>query len=296
MKELEFVEYLAKTFRIKPPVKSGIGDDCAVIGYTGKKYTLLTCDMVIEGTHFSRNAKPFQIGWKAIAVNISDIAAMGGVPRYALVGLGVSKEKKGAFLKELIRGIKTISERFGIEIIGGDTNRSSRTVLSVAVIGDVERKRLIKRDGAKTGDFIFVTGALGEGRVKHLGFIPRLKEARMLGRNFKINSMIDLSDGLATDLNRLAGASSKGARVYKSLIPLSDKSEPLEKAIFSGEDFELLFTASEKESKKIIKHMGVKGDLPVTLIGEMVKKHLGVKIVNENGKTKKLKPVGFRHL
>lgn len=296
MNELEFIQYITRRFKSEKPVVKGIGDDCAVLEYTRAKYMLLACDMIIEGTHFSEEAAPFQIGWKAVAVNVSDIAAMGGIPRYALVSEGIPRRRGAKFLKEITRGIERISRKFNIQIIGGDTNSSAKTVLNVTMIGEVEKKYLITRDGAKTGDLLFVTGCLGEGRTKHLNFLPRLEEARILAKNFRINSMIDLSDGLSMDLNRLAGMSKVGARVYKSLIPLSEKSEPLEKAIFAGEDFELLFTASIRESKKIIKRMGEKGDLPITLIGEIVDKRLGVQLVGEEGRIRPLKPRGFIQL
>ena len=296
MRELEFIKYISKKFQARPPVIKGIGDDCAIINYTRNKYLLLTSDMIIEGTHFTKKTAPFQIGWKSIAVNISDIASMGGIPKYALVSAGIPRSKSLKFLKEITKGIETICKKFNISVIGGDTNSSAKTVINVTLIGEVEKKRVIKRSGAKKGDLIFVTGALGEGKVKHLNFIPRLKEARILVKNFKISSMIDLSDGLAMDLNRLANTSKVGICIYKSLIPLSEKSEPLEKAIFAGEDFELLFTASVKESKKIIKRMGEKEDLPVTLIGEVTNKGFGVKLIEEEGKITPVKVKGFSHL
>jgi len=310
MQELEFVKYLTRKFRAKPPVIRGIGDDCAVLEYTRDKYMLLACDMIIEGTHFTKKATPYQIGWKAMAVNISDIASMGGVPKYALVSAGVPRNKGMKFLKEITKGIEKICKKYKILVIGGDTNSSDKTVLNVTLTGEVEKKRLVTRSGAKAGDLIFVTGALGEGKTKHLKFLPRLKEARILVENFKINSMIDLSDGLAMDLNRLAEASGAGARVYESLIPLPaslrllrrrsvpprNDARGISSAISSGEDFELLFTASVKESKKIIKRMGEKRDLPITLIGEVINKPSGVMLVGEEGRTKPLRAKGFRHL
>ncbi len=300
MKELEFVKYLTHKFRAGPGVVRGIGDDCAVLKYTKDRYMLLTCDMIIEGTHFTKKTIPYQIGWKAMAVNISDIASMGGIPKYALVSAGISRNKDMKFLKEIVRGMDAISRKFGVNIIGGDTNASGKTVVNVTLLGEVEKKCLITRNGAKAGDLIFVTGALGEGAVKHLKFFPRLKEARILVKNFKINSMIDLSDGLAMDLNRVARASNVGARVYESLLPLpaSLRGRPGRRAeaIFVGEDFELLFTASIKESKKIMKRMGEKNDLPVTLIGEVADKRLGVILVGEEGRTKQLRRKGFSHL
>ncbi|OGW75865.1 MAG: thiamine-phosphate kinase [Omnitrophica bacterium RBG_13_46_9] len=296
MKELDFIDYLSKRHKIKKPVIRGIGDDCAILEYTKEKYMLFTCDMIIEGTHFSAKARPFQIGWKAMACNISDIAAMGGVPKYALVSVGVPRNRNMGFLKCIAEGVEALCRRFDVIVIGGDTNSSVKTVLNVTLIGEVEKRHVITRSGAKPGDLIFVTGALGEGKNKHLSFLPRLKEARILAKNFRISSMIDLSDGLAMDMNRLARASGVGARIYKSLIPLSEESEPVDKAISSGEDFELLFTASKDEARKIIMRMGKKGDLPVTLIGEVVERSLGVKLIGENGQLKPLRPKGYAHL
>jgi len=295
MKELDFITYIKDRFNTKRPVVEGVGDDCAVLEYTRDKYMLLTTDMIAAGTHFTKKATPFQIGWKAMAVNISDIAAMGGVPKYALVSAGIPPEKNMRFLKGITKGIDALARKFNISIIGGDTNRAPNTVLSITLIGEVEKRCLAKRSGAKLHDLVFVTGALGEGRSKHLRFLPRLKEARILLRHFKISSMIDLSDGLSMDLNRLARASSVGVHIYKSLIPLSKKSAQLEEAIFLGEDFELLFTASRNESKRIIRRMGTKGDLPISLIGEVVSKRPGAWLIEEEGKRKKLKPKGYAH-
>ena len=250
--------------------------------------------MLTEGVHFTKSASPYRIGWKAMAVNISDIAAMGGVPKHALVSVGVPRKKSMRYLKNIAKGVEGAARKFRIKVVGGDTNASAKTVVSVALMGEVEKKYLIRRSGARVGDFIFVTGALGEGKRKHLSFIPRLREARVLAKQFRINSMIDLSDGLAMDLSRLAKASDIGARVYKSLIPLSRNSESLDKAIFTGEDFELLFTASIRESRKIIKKMSER--LPVTLIGEAVAKKYRVKIIEESGKETLVRPKGFTHL
>ncbi|MCQ9207038.1 MAG: thiamine-phosphate kinase [Omnitrophica bacterium] len=294
MKELEFVDYLTRKFKVKRPVVMGIGDDCAVLEHTRGKYMLLTSDMLIEGVHFERNTAPFAIGWKAMAVNISDIAAMGGVPEYALVSVGVPKKKNIKFLKKITDGIEALCRKFDISVIGGDTNRAGKTVLSIALMGEVEKKRLITRSGARPGDLLFVTGKLGCGRVKHLSFLPRLREARILG-NFKISSMIDLSDGLALDLNRLARASSVGARVHKELIPIFGARGSFKEMISRGEDFELLFTVSPGEAKKIMKHIRRKKDLAVTRIGEITRV-LGVRIVEESGRSKLLKSRGFRHL
>jgi thiamine-monophosphate kinase len=296
MKELEYITYLEKKFKTKKPVVRGIGDDCAVLEYTRDKYLLLATDMIVEGTHFSKGTPGYRIGWKAVAVNVSDIAAMGGVPRYALVSGGAPRGRGIGFLKEVTRGIDALCRHYRIGVIGGDTNYSPETVFSVTIIGEVEKRSVTYRDGARKGDLLFVTGALGEGKVKHLSFLPRVKEARTLVRNFKVNSMIDLSDGLAADVHRIAQKSKTGARIYKSLIPLSKDSVPVDKAISSGEDFELLFSVSEREARRVMRRMGERGDLPVTLIGEIVEKRKGVTLVEDEGREKPLNPRGYKHL
>ncbi|MFH1381258.1 MAG: AIR synthase related protein, partial [Candidatus Omnitrophota bacterium] len=118
MKELKFIDYITRKFHTKRPVIKGIGDDCAVLEYTKDKYMLLACDMIIEGTHFTKNTHPYQIGYKSMAVNISDIAAMGGIPKYALVSAGIPKKKNTKFLKEITRGIEALAKKFDISIIG----------------------------------------------------------------------------------------------------------------------------------------------------------------------------------
>ena len=290
MKELAFIEYISKQ-----PFTKGIGDDCAVLEYSKSKYMLVTCDMIIEGTHFLKAAEGRDIGWKAMAVNISDIASMGGTPKYAALSVGIPPGKGARFLKGMYKGIEDVCNKFNICVIAGDTNKSEKTVINVTLLGFVKKSCLVTRSNAKPGDFIFVTGALGRGKRKHLKFLPRLGEARRLAENFNIHSMIDLSDGLAMDLTRLTRASSVGARVYKSLIPLSEESEPIDKTVTAGEDFELLFTAPLGAAKRIIKDMA-KGNLPVTLIGEVVKKKFGVKLVEDDGRAKLLKPEGYKHI
>ena len=157
----------------------GIGDDTAVLKYKKNLYLLLTTDMLVEDVHFNQKATPFQIGWKALAVNISDIAAMGGIPKYGLVSLGLKKNTSLKFVDELYRGIKTIAKRFDVQIVGGDTVSSSKLVINIALTGEVEKKYLTLRKGAKIGDKIYVTGRLGGSIIgKHLSFIPRVKEAR----------------------------------------------------------------------------------------------------------------------
>src|SRR5262249_45185593 len=161
-----------------------------------------------EGVHFEKKENPARVGWKALCRAVSDIAAMGGLPRHALVTIAVAREVKMAWLRGLYAGLRAAARRLGVSIVGGETSRSpGRAVMSVALTGEVERLRCVTRAGGRAGDFLFVTGRLGGSlAAKHLDFIPRLAEARWLTANFRIRAMMDLSDGLGADLPRLAKA------------------------------------------------------------------------------------------
>ncbi|MDP8216377.1 MAG: thiamine-phosphate kinase [Candidatus Kaelpia imicola] len=271
----------------------GIGDDAAVLPYKEGENLLFTTDTIIEGRHFVKDRlSPYYIGRKAMAVNISDIAAMGGEPLYAVVNLGIKRLDK-SFVSNIYKGIKNIAERYGIKIVGGDTVKSSSLFLAVAMIGKVKSGRLLTRSGAKTGDTIYVTGTIGgaTSSSKHYKFNPRLKEAQWLSRNFKINSMIDVTDGLILDLSRLCRASNKGAILDKRLIPLSTGAASFSSAVKEGEDFELLFTASKKSN--------IPGSIPgcglkVRSIGNIIGKRDRI-LIQEAGRVREVKVGGYDH-
>ena len=295
--EIGLIKRLAKKIRLDKTVVQGVGDDAAVVKWTKDKYLLYTCDMLIEDVHFKlKKAAPFQIGWKALARNISDIAAMGGVPRYAVVSIGLDPELPVSFFDGIYKGMERVAKRFKVNIVGGDMARSKKLVIDVSLIGEVEKKNLVLRSGAKRGDLILITGAVG-GSIKgrQLNFIPRIDEARGLVKNFRINSMIDVSDGLALDLWRILDASNAGARIYKNLIPVSGRADSFEKAITDGEDFELLFTMSIDEARRFFKRALPIMKTPVTLIGEITDERYGYKLVEEDGKVKTLAVRGYTH-
>jgi len=273
--EFGLIERIAKKIRADKSVVCGIGDDTAVISYTRDKYLLFTTDMLIEGVHFSRKEATFaQIGRKALAVNISDIAAMGGVPKYAVISAGIPKALCLRAIDDIMYGINTLAREYKINIVGGDTVRSNKIVLCVSLVGEVKKRNLVRRSGAKVGDLIFVSGALGNSRrLKQFNFIPRVKEAQAIIKKFKPRAMIDLSDGLVSDLQRIAKQSRVGAALYE------------------GEDFELLFTMSLKSARKFYK----KGKFPITCIGKIVDKKEGLAIINKKARPRPLKQKGFRH-
>jgi len=295
--EIGLIKGFAKTMRLDRSVVKGSGDDAAVIKWTRDKYLLLTCDIVIEDVHFKlRDAAPFQIGWKAMARNISDIAAMGGLPRYALVSVAIDPEKSPRFARELVRGMNAAASRFKVNIVGGDMSRSKKLMIDISLAGEVEKRNVVLRSGARPGDVILVTGAIGgSGKGRHLNFIPRVSEAREIVKRFKLNSMIDISDGLIMDLWRILDASKTGATLYQNAIPLSKDAGTFKKAVSEGEDFELLFTMSTNEAKRFFKTYLSKMKIPVTLIGEITEKKHGYKLVNAEGKVEKLGPKGYVH-
>lgn len=295
MNELDFIKYLESNVKKGRGVVKGIGDDAAVLEYSRDKYLLFASDMIIEGVHFKAGEKGYNVGWKAAAVNISDIAAMGGVPKYITVSAGVDKINGIRYLKDVLKGAEDLCAKFGVAIAGGDTNLSDKTVVDVSIIGEVEKNKVILRNTAKIGDMIFVTGSLGGGRKRHLGFIPKIKESRLLNANFKVNSMIDISDGLMLDLTRICVSSGVGARIYENLIPLDPSARDLRDAISYGEDFELLFTVPVREAVRLIKYMGRAMNLFCTLIGEITQADKGVRLIGDDGKTKKVGPKGFIH-
>lgn len=225
-------------------VQVGPGDDCAVVGRPGDRlWQLLKTDCVLEGRHFLANTPPSAVGWKAMARTISDIAAMGGVPKHALVTLAVSPEREVAHMKGLFRGLAKAADAYGVVIVGGETASSPGPMfVSIAMTGEVEPTRCTLRRGGKEKDVLFVTGRLG-GALKsgrHLRFEPRLCEARWLTKNFDIHAMMDLSDGLGADLPRLARASGLEYCIERERIP-RNRNATVEEAISDGEDYELLF-------------------------------------------------------
>ena len=223
-----------------------MGDDCAVLpgGKPGVRL-LYTCDPVVEGVHFLPTTPARQVGWKAMARNLSDIAAMSGQPRWAVVSLGLRATTPVRYVRDLYAGMMAVARPFGCEIVGGDTThvRGEQFVV-IALIGEVERHRLTLRSGARPGDRVFVTGKLGGSRAgKHLRFTPRIREARWLTDHCQIHAMLDISDGLASDLHRLAESSRVGIDLVAWQVP---RTGSLHAALTDGEDFELLFTVSAR--------------------------------------------------
>jgi thiamine-monophosphate kinase len=230
-------------------VRVGPGDDCAVVGARrAARWELLKADAVVEGVHFLSNDDPRRVGWKALCRAISDVAAMGGVPEHALITLAVSREVQVAWLKALYAGLRRAARKFAVSIVGGETSRSPGPLfVNVTIAGWVERSRCVLRSTGRAGDVLFVTGCLGGSRAgKHLDFTPRLAEARWLVAHFKPRAMMDLSDGLAADLPRLARASGCGFKLDEGRVPVT-RGCTLAQAFGDGEDFELLLAVAPRD-------------------------------------------------
>ncbi len=272
--EFQFIEWIRHRSECKGRVVIGPGDDCAVL-YPGSLPQLITSDMLMDGVDFHLNEiGPHRVGRKAMAVNLSDLAAMAGIPLFAVVSVALPRGVE--HLAELIYlGLREVADRFGVSIVGGDTNTwYGPLVISVTLIGESEKP--ILRSGAMPGDKIFVTGQLGGSILgHHLDFTPRIHEARALRSVVDLHSMIDISDGLSQDLHHIITESSCGAVVFAEKIPVSLAAQQLSKssgkpaiehALTDGEDFELIFTIAQTDVEKLLKSSPV----PVWKIGECI--------------------------
>ena len=267
------VEAITRELRFDGRVEIGPGDDCALVRF-GQTLQLLKTDCVVEGIHFLPETPGRAVGWKALCRVISDIAAMGGDPLDAVVTVAISSERELGWLTDLYAGLNQAAARYGVNLVGGETSRSPGPVfVSVALTGKVERERLVVRSGGKIGDRLYVTGRLGGSlQGKHLSFDPRLAESRWLTQNFRLHAMIDLSDGLGSDLPRLAKASGTGFEIDLSALP-KNAGFSAEQALADGEDYELLFAVSDEDGAKLEQDW-IKAfpELPLTRIGRLTER------------------------
>lgn len=292
--EFNFIHRISKDIKLSNQVIKGIGDDTAVLRYSKEKFMLFTTDMLVEGKHFYKNTKPAQIGWKSLACSVSDVAAMGGIPKFALISIGLPGSMDFRYVDSLYKGIRNAANRFNIDLVGGDTVASKDIIINIALLGEVEKDNLVLRSNAKKNDAIFITGSIG-GSIKerHLNFMPRIKEARFLVKNFRINSMIDISDGLLADLGHILEESRVGAVIYERSIPISRHAIDFSSAIRDGEDFELVFTLPERHAERLLKAWPFK--TAISKIGRIVDSAKGFYLLRGNGRSQKIKPIGFTH-
>ncbi len=283
--EFGLIEHLAKKIKVnRRKVLVGIGDDAAVLRARKDKVLIFTTDTLIENIHFKiKNCSFYDLGYRAIAVNISDIAAMGGYPTSALITLGLPKRIKVELIDDLYKGINEIAKRFKIDIVGGDVVASPKEiVIGVALLGEVEENLLLQRSGARVGDCLLVTG---NPSFKKFKFIPRIAEARVIAKSASASSMIDDSDGIARCIYEICKMSKVGARIW-----ITDLG-----ALYGGESYELVFTSPKDEAFYLLEKVEKKTGTKVAIIGEITPSRFGIKVVNESGKESLLKSLGYEH-
>jgi thiamine-monophosphate kinase len=248
----------------------------------------------MDGRHFHLDqAGPVRVGRKALAVNLSDIAAMGGKPVAAVVGLVLPQVGGRAVAKQLFLGMRDLAAEFDTAIVGGDTNSwNGPLVVAVTVIGDTAGKQPICRNGAKPGDVLLVTGTFGGSlKGKHLDFVPRVREVLLLREHAEIHAMIDVSDGLSADVHHLCEESACGCVLRAEDIPMSASCSTLEQALGDGEDFELAFAVSQTDARRLLAAQPLPG-VPITAIGEFVPSGFWIE---RDGQRAVLEPRGWQH-
>lgn len=310
-------------------VVRGAGDDAAVLRAKAGQLTLITTDMLVEEVHFSLRYCPLRsIGWKALAVNVSDIAAMGGVPTAAVISVGIPQHMEVEQIEQIYQGLGDCAAEYGVDIVGGDTVRSpDRLVINAALLGWVEPANVKYRSGAGPGDYILVTGPLGNSaaglhilhimdngltgdRVENFGeavrshLYPRarVREGRILGGSGYVTSMNDISDGLASEVLEICMASGTGCELEAAKVPytgemaaISQKAgvSPMEWALYGGEDFELVFTVNQPGLDLVIAMLKQAG-CPPAVIGRITEPENGCLLVDKKGKTA-LTAGGYNH-
>lgn len=273
--EDRLIAQLTRTLPQHRPVVNGPGDDCALVRFDDADDLLvLKTDCVVAGVHFTDAAKPSAVGWKAMARPLSDFAAMSAVPQFALVTLIAPASTKARWVRELYRGLEKAAAMFEVSIVGGETSRTDGPLaIAVNISGRVEEDRAVLRSGGKPGDELFVTGRLGGSLGgRHLTFVPRIAESRWLTAQFKLDAMMDLSDGLGVDLPRLAASSDLNFEVEPEAIP-RNRGCTVEQAFADGEDYELLFSIASNASSDLQRRWRKKfPHLPLTRVGRLIRK------------------------
>jgi len=302
--EIELIKNIAsKTKLFSKDIIKGIGDDATVLKFNKKNYLLLTTDALVEDDHF--NLKWFsaeQIGDKAIESNVSDIAAMGGFPKYALISLILPKNTDVSFINKLYNGINKNCKKYKISIIGGNLTHGKNISITVNMVGFVEKKNLCLRQSANINDLILVTGNLGNSRAGlellknnkkgisinyYLNPKSKLNIGRLLSKH--VNAMEDVSDGLASEVLNICDESNLGAVIYKEKIPINKttindakkvKKNAYDYALYGGEDFELVFTVNKNKLKSL------KNKSKYTVVGKILPKKQGIYLLDKNKKKK----------
>jgi thiamine-monophosphate kinase len=322
--EFGLIDRIKKTAGMVPKnsrVLLGIGDDAALFKLSPGKICAATTDTMVEGVHFDLSYTSFfDLGYKAMASNLSDIAAMGGNPLLALVSLSLPAKTGIRDIDHLYAGMRTLVKKHQVVVAGGDIVRSRELSVTLALLGECDPKNIGLRSGARPGDAILVTGELGGSQAgfellnakckmqnakwvrKHLRPEPRVAEAKLLASRFKLHGMMDISDGLASELNHLSKASKTAIIIDQGALPLDERAivigkmlgrDPQRYGLYGGEEYELLFTLPPREALKaraLIQKQGT----ACTIIGQVVKGNQ-VSIIAQNGKKEKLINQGYTH-
>lgn len=308
-------------------VVAGVGDDTAALRPTPGRLLLATCDVQVERVHFNLDTTtPELLGRKCLAVNLSDVAAMGGVPRFALVSLGLPKDTPLAVVDGLYAGLRSIADEFDVDVVGGNVSSTPRGIfVDVTVLGEVEPDRVLYRSGARVGDLLIVTGHPGDSagglallldpeavcphdaaerlKAAHRAPVPRVKAGRAIASTGLAHAMIDLSDGLAGDLGHVAAASGVGAILWEDELPLSASlraaavglgRDPLDLALHGGEDYELLVATPRDAADEVLRAIRSAG-IDAAVVGEVVPAEQGLSIRGADGALRPLVPVAYRH-
>jgi thiamine-monophosphate kinase len=308
--EFAFIDWLRQRTPPARRVLLGPGDDAASVAWPAGP-CLVTTDMLLEGSCFTLEggamqvpgvlpSSPRRVGRKAMAVNLSDIAAMAGRPVAAVVAVGLPRRGGRALAEELYLGVRETADAFDTAVVGGDTNSwDGPLVISVTVFGEPGPRGVVPRSGACVGDWLLTTGPLGGSILgKHLDFTPRVREGLALASAARLHAMMDVSDGLAADVAKLCAESGCGAVLWADAVPVSDAARsmndgrtPLEHALGDGEDFELVFAVAPAEGRALLAEQPVPG---VTLfaVGECVAEGLWLE---EGGRRRPLPPAGYVH-
>jgi len=302
--EVEVIRRLTRRLGEALNVVVGIGDDAAVVRFEDDSHDLvLTTDAVIEGIHFSAEAPSADVGRKLAGRLLSDLAAMGAEPLWILCNVAAPPRTSFRDLKQLYAGMKRIAARFGADIVGGDLSRAERLHLHGFAAGRIPCQRAVTRAGARPGDAIFVTGALGGSILgKHLRFTPRVTEGLWLRKSGWPSAMIDVSDGLLRDLAHILGSSRCAADIEVRRIPVSpaarklgDGVPPLDHALRDGEDFELLFTVPPDKVERFIRSWKKKFRLRCTKIGTIRTGPPAINLRKPDGSVVRVSAEGYDH-
>jgi thiamine-monophosphate kinase len=303
MKEDEITSWFGRQRELpSAEIPIGIGDDMAQIVLDHGASVLITTDMLLDGTHFDlRTATLEQVGYKSMAASLSDCAAMATIPLAAVVAVGLPPGWGGPQLQELHAGIIRAADKYDCPLVGGDITgwkNGGPFAVCVSMLSKPGDRPPVRRSGAKVGDIVCVTGSLGGSlRRKHLEFEPRVHEALKIVRSADVHAMMDISDGLSTDLNRICMQSGVGALVEAASVPVSEEAkaqaDPVAAALHEGEDFELLFTLAPDQWDRLRRQWH--DPVPITAVGRITDTRR-MELRMSNGQIRDLKPGGYDHL